>query len=169
MGVPWCILVYSTDFRLPFLLITYPEMASRFLGDWGTWISPWGLLPISRHGLVMWASGVLRTAPKKEPQCFCVLEGTLGKSQAGAAHTVMSPALLVGTLQWKHSVSEVQHSPRSHLHSIVMISPLPYVICHGSCAVPLITLCVLAWLCISQWILQQTLLLRWRLFLICHR
>lgn len=88
MGVPWCILVYSTDFRLPFLLITYPEMASRFLGDWGTWISPWGLLPISRHGLVMWASGVLRTAPKKEPQCFCVLEGTLGKSQAGAAHTL---------------------------------------------------------------------------------
>lgn len=58
------------------------------------------LLPISRHGLVMWANGVLRrTALKKEPQCFCVLERTLGKSQAGAAHTVMSPVVFVGTLQ----------------------------------------------------------------------
>lgn len=130
-GTPWeCLGVYLYTRQISgyhFFWLHILKWLPPFPGDWGAWISPRGLLPISRHGLVVWASGVLRTALKKEPQYFCVLEGTLGRSQAGAAHTVMSPAVLVGTLQWERSASEVQHSLCSHLHSIVMISPLPYV------------------------------------------
>lgn len=132
-------LVYSTYSRLPFLSISYSEMASPFSIDWGAWVLPWGLLPLTRHRLVLWVNRVVRRrALKNEPQCFSVLEGTLVKYKAGTTHSSVSCCVCgYFTLNVVCVCSSVLPIITSTLHRDGFTTP----ICHGNYTVLFIISC----------------------------
>lgn len=160
MGVPWCPLGARWTQKCITCILNQFQATVSFDLRIRKWPLP--LLEAEGHGsclfivahLQAWASHVgqwgleKNSSEERATVLLCAGEDS-GKIPGRSSTHCDVPCCVCGYLTVK-TFSVWVHRTHDHTQSWWFL----HSICHGTCAVLLITLCVLAWLCISQWILQ---------------